>query len=305
MKAIRIHSYGKSSELKIEETEKPKIGPNEVLIKIHDAGINPVDWKIRAGQLKEFMPSTFPLTMGQDFAGEAVEVGQKVREFAVGQRVFGFAEGSYAEFAAVNENKLAEMPKSMDFDMAASLPTPGLTAYQLLNKIVLVSGQKILIHGAAGAVGSLALQLAKYEGATVLATAMADDEAYLKEIGVDKVIDFQTQRFEEFAKDLDAVIDLVGGETLARSYQCVKKGGIVISTVGPIDEAEAKKQGVKAIQFMMEPNAADLKEIAKLADQGKIKPRISSFMPFEKAREAQELNESGKSHGKIILQVTH
>ena len=305
MKAIRIHAYGKSSELKIEETEKPKIGPNEVLIKIHDAGINPVDWKIRAGQLKEFMPSTFPLTMGQDFAGEAVEVGQKVREFAVGQRVFGFAEGSYAEFAAVNENKLAEMPKSMDFDMAASLPTPGLTAYQLLNKIVLVSGQKILIHGAAGAVGSLALQLAKYEGATVLATAMADDEAYLKEIGVDKVIDFQTQRFEEFAKDLDAVIDLVGGETLARSYQCVKKGGIVISTVGPIDEAEAKKQGVKAIQFMMEPNAADLKEIAKLADQGKIKPRISSFMPFEKAREAQELNESGKSHGKIILQVTH
>lgn len=304
MKAIRIHSYGKSSELKVEETETPKVGPTDVLVKIHDAGINPIDWKIRAGQMKDFRPATFPLTMGQDFAGEAVEVGQKVRNFGVGARVFGFAEGSYAEFASVSEDKMAEMPKSLDFDRAASLPTPGCSALQILKKLSLSNGQKILIHGAAGAVGSLALQLAKFEGATVYATALSEDTAYLKEIGADKIIDFKNERFEEFVQNFDAVIDLVGGETLQRSYQCVKKEGVVISSVGPVNEAEAKSLGVKAIQFMMEPNSEDLKEIARLADQGKIKPRVSSFMPFEKAGEAQELSETGKSHGKVILQVT-
>ena len=304
MKAIRIHSYGKSSELKIEETEKPKIDPHQVLVKIHDAGVNPVDWKIRAGQMKDFRPATFPLTMGQDFAGEVVEVGQKVAEFGVGNKVFGFANGSYAEYAAVNEGMLAEMPKTMDFDRAASLPTPGLSAYQILNKINCSSGQKILIHGAAGAVGSLAVQIAKFEGAQIWATALKDDEKYLNEIGVDTVIDFQTQRFEEFAHNMDAIIDLVGGDTLTRSYQCLKKDGVMITSVGPVNEGDAKKFGIKAIQFMMQPNAADLKEVARLADQGKIKPRVSSFMPFEKAREAQELNESGESHGKIILKVT-
>lgn len=305
MKAIRIHSYGKSSELKIEETATPQPGPHEVLVKIHDAGINPVDWKIRAGQMKDFRPATFPLIMGQDFAGEVVEAGSKTKGFTVGDRVFGFAEGSYAEFAAVQDDKIAQMPMSLDFDLAASLPTPGLSAYQLIKKINLVPGQKILVHGAAGAVGSIVVQLAKHIGAEVIATALASDKAYLKEIGATTVIDFKTQKFEEFAENLDAVIDLVGGETLSRSYECVHKGGTVITTVGPVKDSEATKYGVKALQFMMAPNATDLREIARLADAQKIKPRVSSFMPFEQAREAQELNESGQSHGKVILQVTH
>ncbi len=305
MKAIRIHSFGKSSELKIEETAIPKVKAHDVLVKIHDAGINPIDWKIRAGQMKDFRPTAFPLIMGQDFAGEVVEVGHKVKEFGVGHRVFGFAEGSYAEYAAVPEDRIALMPKSLDFDIAASLPTPGLSAYQIIKKINLTAGQKILVHGAAGAVGSLVVQLARYVGAEVIATALASDENYLKEIGVSKVIDFNNQKFEEFAENLDAVIDLVGGDTLSRSYECVHKGGTVITSVGPVKDSQAHRFHVKALQFMMSPNAIDLREIARLADEGKIKPRVSSFMPFEKAREAQELNESGQSHGKVILQVTH
>lgn len=305
MKAIRIHSYGKSSELKVEETPVPKVGANDVLVKIHDAGINPIDWKIRAGHMKDFRPAIFPLTMGQDFAGEITELGAKVKNFTIGDRVFGFADGSYAEFAAVSEDKIAQMPKSLDFDLAASLPTPGLSAFQMIKKIDLKAGQKILIHGAAGAVGSLAVQLAKHLGAEVIATALASDKEYLEKIGAKTVVDFNTQKFEEFAENLDAVIDLVGGETLSRSYQCVHKGGTVITSVGPVKDSEATAHGVKALQFMMSPNAADLQEIAKLADGGQIKPRVSSFVPFENAQEAQELNESGRSHGKVILQVTH
>lgn len=305
MKAIRIHSYGNEGELVSEEVPKPEFKPNEVLVRVHDAGVNPIDWKIRAGFMKEWMPATFPMTMGQDFAGEVVEVGQKVKDYAVGDRVFGFAKGAYAEFVAAPEAKIAAIPESVEFKVAASLPTPGLTAYQIIvNKIKCFAGQRILIHGAAGAVGSLAVQIAKFHGAYVATTASDDDATYLLELGADRVIDYKAQPFEEFFHDFDAVVDLVGGTTLSRSYQCVKRGGVVVSTVGPVNQDEAKKYEVQAIQFMMDPNAEDLKIVALLAKQGKIKPRLSVTFPLDKAKEAQDLNQSGKSHGKIILQMT-
>ena len=305
MKAVRIHSYGSAINLKMEETPKPEITANEVLVKIHDAGVNPVDWKIRAGFMKAWMPATFPLTMGQDFSGEIVAVGQNIHNFSIGDRVFGFAKGTYAEYAAVSENEITKIPKSMDFGSAASLPTPGLTAYQIIiDKIKAHKGQKILIHGAAGSVGSLAVQMAKSLGAEVIANAAGKDEKYLKTIGASLFIDYKTQRFEEMARDVDVVVDLVGGDTLARSYQCVKKGGLIITSVGPVDEENAKKAGVQIIQFVMEQKAEDLQKIAMLFEQGKLKTRLGNLMPLEKAREAQEINETGQSHAKIILQVT-
>jgi NADPH:quinone reductase-like Zn-dependent oxidoreductase len=304
MKAVRIHEYGDAGELKLEESPSPKIAAGQVLVKIRDAAVNPVDWKIREGRLKGQMPASFPLTMGQDFAGEVAELGVGVDRFAVGDRVFGFASGAYAEYAAASVSEVAKMPQSMSFDLAASLPTAGLTALQLIRDVVNArKGMTILIHGAAGGVGSFATQIARSLGAKVIGTASDQDVSYLKSLGVEQVIDYKHERFEEKAHEIDAVVDLVGGDTLARSYSIVKKGGTLVSTVQQIDESAAKQAGISGSSFVMKRNAPDLAEMAKLVDQGVVKPRVSQTMDLAHAKEAQELNETGQSHGKFILKV--
>ena len=243
MKAIQIHSYGNSSELKLEEVPSPSIRSNEALVRVHAAGVNPFDWKVREGWFKDWIPATFPLTLGVDYAGDIVQVGKDIRDFKVGDRVFGFASGTYSEFAAVPEKDLVRIPKSVDYETAVSLPTPGVTAYQLvLNAVHATKGTRILIHGAAGSVGSLAVQLARMQGAQVFATASGRDAEYLKGLGVEQVIDYRTERFDQKLKDLDAVIDLIGGETLARSYAVVKPGGIVVTTTGARVPADTEKK---------------------------------------------------------------
>lgn len=304
MKAIQISQYGDADQLKLQEVETPKPQDNEVLVRIFDAGVNPFDWKVRRGHMKEIMPAHFPLTMGYDFAGEVAEIGSQIKNFKPGDRVFGFTQGAYAEFGLCHESKIAKIPDSLSFEVAASLPTPGLTAYQLIVDNVKAAGaRRILIHGAAGAVGSLAVQIAKSLGMRIYANAAKSDESYLTGLGAQAVIDFHTQRFEEFCAELDAIVDLVGGDTLDRSYQCVKKGGLVISTVGPIREEMAKRAGVTAKYFQTDQNSDGLRGIAELVASGKIRPRLADVMPLEKAAEAQKLNEMGKSHGKIVLQV--
>ncbi len=304
MKAIQISAYGEADQLKVQEVEKPRAKDRQVLVKIHDAGVNPFDWKVRKGFMKDVMPVQFPLTMGYDFAGEIVELGSSVQDFKVGDRVFGFAHGAYAEFGIADVDKFAKIPDGLKNEIAASLPTPGLTAYQLIADHVKALGfQKLLVHGAAGAVGSFVVQIAKSFGMTVYANAAKEDEAYLRELGVEKIIDYKTQRFEEVLTNLDAVVDLVGGETLKRSYQCVKPGGLVISTVGPVDEEAAKLFKVQAKSFLNKQNAKDLAEGASLVASGKVKPRLAEILPLEKAAEAQRLNETGRAHGKIVLQV--
>jgi NADPH:quinone reductase-like Zn-dependent oxidoreductase len=304
MKAIRISKYGEADELKMEEMETPTPKAGEVLVRIHDAGVNPYDWKVRKGLMKEMMPLQFPLTMGYDFAGVIEKVGASVQDYKTGDRVFGFTQGSYAEFGICIPDKIAKIPEVLSFDVAASLPTPGLTAYQLIADNVKPSGARtVLIHGAAGAVGSMAVQVAKSFGMQVFANAAQNDEAYLKQIGVERVVDYKAQRFEEFFKDLDAVVDLVGGETLNRSYQCVKKDGLVITTVGPVRSDLAEQAGVNAKFFLTQQNSKGLSDLANLVANGKIKPRLAEVMPLEKAAEAQRLNEQGKSHGKIVLRV--
>jgi NADPH:quinone reductase-like Zn-dependent oxidoreductase len=304
MKAVQIREYGDSGELKIEETPRPKIGVGQILVKVRDAGVNPVDWKIREGRLKERISAAFPFTMGQDFAGEVAEIGTGVNGFAIGDRVFGFARGSYAEYAAASASEVAKIPQSIGFDVAASLPTAGATALQLIRDVIKArNGMTILIHGAAGGVGSFAAQIAMHLGAKVIGTATDQDIAYLKSLGVEQVIDHKRERFEEKIREVDAVVDLVGGDTLARSYQIVKKGGVLASTVQPIDESAAKQAGVRGVYFLMRASAPDLAKLAKFVEQGVVKPRLSQTMDLQHAKEAQELNEAGQSHGKVILKV--
>ncbi|WP_413944711.1 NADP-dependent oxidoreductase [Bdellovibrio sp. HCB-162] len=302
MKVARIYSYGNSDQIKIEESPQPQVHSEDILVKVHDAGVNPVDWKIREGFMKQTSPH-FPITLGQDFAGEIVAVGDQVRDFKPGDNVFGFAPGSYAEYALVSPYKIALMPKSLNYEAAASIPTPGLTAWQLLEKAQLKAYQNILIHGAAGGVGSIACQIALWKKANVMGTASADDVSYLKKLGVQRTIDYKKDRFEEFAKDIDVVIDLVGGDTLARSYQVMKKGGIALSTVGAFKEADAAKFGVQGANFVMSPNAKDLSELAKLFDQKVIQVRVGEVLPLKEAKQAQDISQNGHAHGKVILKI--
>jgi len=304
MKAIRIHGYGSSDVLQFEDVSRPQADPDEVLVKTYDAGLNPVDWKIREGFLKDSSPRTFPFTAGQDFAGEVVETGERVAQFTGGDAVFGFAKGAYAEYAAARADEIALKPKSIDFVTAAAIPTAGLTAWQAIVDAARISqGQSVLIHGAAGGVGSFAVQIAKWKGARLIATASRTDIPYLKELGADEVIDYKAERFEAKTRDLDAVIDLVGGETLARSYGLLKKGGVVVTTLGYIDESKLQQNGLKGVALFMKRDGMELAELGKLVEQGIVTPRIDQVLPISEAKKAQEMSQSGKAHGKIVLRV--
>jgi NADPH:quinone reductase-like Zn-dependent oxidoreductase len=266
--------------------------------------VNPVDWKIREGYLEKVGPASFPLTMGQDFSGEVTEVGEGVPGFKKGDKVFGFAEGSYAEYALASPQGLAHIPEAVDFVDAASIPTAGLTAWQLVMDVAQLSeNQTVLIHGAAGGVGSFAVQFAKRTGARVIATVSRDDFSYLEELGAEQLIDYKSERFEDKIENVDVVIDLVGGDTLKRSYGVVKKNGLIVTTVGPADETEAKKQGIRIVPFLMKRNPDELEKIGHLLDEGTIRPRIGKIMPLSKAREAEDLSQSGHPHGKLILRI--
>ncbi|MGZ7099807.1 MAG: NADP-dependent oxidoreductase [Candidatus Angelobacter sp.] len=304
MKAIRIHEYGNADTLKLEEIPRLSIRDDQVLVRVRDASVNPIDWKIRQGYLKQVMPAAFPMTIGQDFAGEVAERGKAVDRFAVGDRVFGFAQGTYAEYASAPVSTVAAIPASMDFATAAALPTAGSTALQIIRDVIGAKpGITILIHGAAGGVGSYASQIAKNLGARVIGTAFGADIDYLKSLGVDEVIDYKRERFEDKASGVDAVVDLVGGETLKRSYSVVKKDGVIATTVEPIDKSAAERAGIRAVQVLMKRNAADLAELARLVEQGAVKPRLGQTMNLSQAREAQELSETGRTQGKLILKV--
>jgi NADPH:quinone reductase-like Zn-dependent oxidoreductase len=304
MKAIRIHQFGDANTLQLEDVPNVTIGDDQVLVRVRAAGVNPIDWKIRQGYMKDLMQTKFPLTIGQDFAGEVVEKGKSVSQFAKGDRVFGFAQGTYAEYAAAPVSTVAKLPESADFATAAALPTAGLTALQIIRDFVKARpGMTILIHGAAGGVGSFAAQIAKSMGARVIGTATGEDTGYLKSIGVDEVIDYKRERFEDKVRDVDAVIDLVGGDTLDRSYRIVKRGGVLITTVGAIDENKAKSAGIKAERIVMKRNSADLTELAQLVAEGTVKPRMDQTLSLNQAKEAQELSEKGKTEGKVILKV--
>lgn len=302
MKAVRIYAYGHSDQIRVEDIPRPSLGPGDVLVKVRAAGVNPVDWKIREGYLKDSLAVSFPFTLGQDFSGEIAECGPDVVGFKPGDAVFGFASGAYAEFVVARPGSLAQKPRSVDFPTAASIPTPGLTAYQLISDVVRVAkDQRILIHGAGGAVGSFAVQLARWKGATVIGTASGGDAPELLDLGAQEIIDYKTERFDQRVKDVDAVVDLVGGDTLARSYGVVKPGGMVVSIVSPPDQRLLGLRQLQGKFFRMQRDAAELARLADLVDRGTVKARVKQLFPLVMAKEALDLSQSGKAHGKIDL----
>jgi NADPH:quinone reductase-like Zn-dependent oxidoreductase len=303
IKAVRIAQYGGSDQLKYEEIRLPEIGPGYVLAKVHYAGLNPIDWKIREGYMKNFRPVSFPLTLGQDFAGEIVAGGGDSGRFQTGERVFGFGDGTYAEFTAAAITGIAAIPGKMEFPVAAALPTSGLTALQAIRDYVQPKpGTRILIHGAAGAIGSFATQIAKRWGAQVIGTASGEDIVYLRSLGHVQVVDYKQERFESVGQ-VDAVLDLVGGETATRSFAAVKKGGVMVSTVGAANAELAARAGIRGVNMVSKGNAGDLSEIAGLVERGDVKPRMGEVFRLQQAREAQDTSQQGRAKGKILLKV--
>jgi NADPH:quinone reductase-like Zn-dependent oxidoreductase len=309
MKAVRFHTYGGPEVLQYEDAPKPEPGAGDVLVKVHAAGINPVDWKIRAGHTKGFLDYALPCILGWDVSGVVESTGAGVTEWRPGDEVYARPDisrpGAYAEYVAVRASELARRPKSLDHVHAAAIPLAGLTAWQaLFDHGGLAAGQSVLIHAAAGGVGSFAVQFAKIRGARVAATASARNHEYLKELGADQVIDYTAARFEDAVHDVDMVLDTMAGETRARSWKVLKKGGILVSILGPPPGAEeAAAHGVRQAMFLVRPNRAELDEIATLVDAGKLKVTLQAVFPLAEAAKAHELSQTLHARGKIVLKV--
>ena len=310
MKAAQINGYGGQNVLKTtNDAPKPQADAGQVLVEVYAAAANPFDWKLREGYMKEFIPLKLPATLGSDFAGTVAEIGEDVSGFTVGQAVYGMAggaggQGSYAEFTPVNATQLVAKPESADFLTAAALPLAAVSAYQaIVDHINLQSGQKILIHGGAGGIGSLAIQIAKNLGAYVATTISAPEADFVKSLGADEIIDYKTQDFSGILKDYDAVFDTIGGETNTKSYTVLKNGGTLVSMVQPVDEALAKQYGVHYTQQSSKPTVERLTKIAELVDAGKLKVNVDKVFPLAQAGEALEYLKTGHPRGKVVIEV--
>lgn len=308
MKAVCIYSYGGTEVLKYEDAPKPHPAAGEVLVRVHAAAINPVDWKIREGHLEFMLHHTFPLVLGWDVSGVVDAVGPEVRRLKVGDEVFSrpdiARDGAYAEFIVIKESEVALKPKAVDHIHAAALPLAGLTAWQTLFVAgSLVAGQRVLIHAAAGGVGHLAVQLAKWKGAHVIGTASAKNHDFLRKLGADEAIDHATVKFETAIEPVDLVLDTMGGEIQERSWSVLKPGGILVSVVSPPSAETAAKHRVRQAFVFTEPDAGQLAEIAALVDGEKLKVIVETTLPLSDATRGQDLSERGHTRGKIVLRV--
>jgi NADPH:quinone reductase-like Zn-dependent oxidoreductase len=304
MKAVRIHEYGSATVLKYEDAPVPDIGPDGVLIRVRAAGVNPVDWKIRKGLMQAVRPLQFPAVVGADVAGTVEHVGPLVTRFKPENAVVARVEGAYAEFAAAKTDAVGPAPKSIPLEHAAALPVAAGTAWTVLfDAARLTPGQRVLIHGGSGGVGTFAVQFAKLAGLHVIATTSAANAALVKSLGADEVIDYGSGNFATKIRDIDLVIDNVGGETLKNSYAVVRKGGLLLSIVSPPDEDTAKQHGITARFERGNINGIRLQEIAGLIDVGKLRVVVDKEIPLHDAAYAHELSERGHVRGKIILNV--
>lgn len=307
MKAVRIHRYGGPEVLVYEDAPRPKPSRGEVLIRVHAAGVNPVDWKTREGYLRQGHPS-LPLIPGRDVSGVVENAGPRVASIKRGDEVYSLADfsrdGAYAKYIVVGESEVALKPKSIDHIHAAAIPLAALTAWQsLFDAAQLRSGQSVLIHGAAGGVGSFAVQLAKWRKAHVIGTASGRNQQFMRELGADETVDYQTTRFENAVHDVNVVFDTIGGDTQKRSWKVLKKSGILVSIVAPPSAEEAAAHGVRQAYVFVQPNVAQLAELAKLADAWKLTPVVEAVLTLSEARRAHELSQTGHTRGKIVLRV--
>ncbi|MGE5296650.1 MAG: NADP-dependent oxidoreductase [Solirubrobacterales bacterium] len=308
MKAVRMHSYGGPEVLVYEDVPRPRAGKGDVLVQVYAAGVNPVDWKVREGYAKDRLGQNLPLILGWDVSGVVEEVGPGVSRLKVGDAVFSrpdsSRDGAYAEYIAIRESLVALKPKSVDHVHAAAIPLAAMTAWQALFDVGgLARGQRVLIHAAAGGVGTYAVQLAKWKGAYVFGTASTRNQEFLHSLGADSAIDYQSVAFETVVEDVDVVFDTIGGETQARSWSVLKKGGILVSIVQPPSEKEAAAHGVRQAFHYLDPKLSELEEIGRLVDAGKVRPIVDTVLPLSEARRAHEMSQTGHTRGKIVLKI--
>jgi NADPH:quinone reductase-like Zn-dependent oxidoreductase len=308
MLAWRVHAFGPSDAMTLERVPCPDPGPGEVLVAVHAAGVGPWDAWIRAG--KSALPQPLPLTPGSDLSGTVLALGPGVSGLSTGDQVFGVTNsqflGAYAEYAVASAGMLAKKPGSLSHVEAASVPVVAVTAWQgLFDHARLEAGQTVLIHGAAGNVGTYAVQLARRARLRIIATAGARDVDHVRSLGADRVLDYRAQRFEDEVKDADAVLDLVGGETQTRSFQVLRRGGRLISAVSPPDQMRARDHGVTAKFFLVDVTTERLRMIAELIDRGELRTCVCIVLPLNNAREAHTMLEDRRlpPRGKIVLKV--
>ncbi len=305
MKAIRIHEYGGADVLRYEDAPMPELQPDDVLIRVAAASFNPIDAKIRQGFMQEHLPKPLPFVLGWDCAGTVEKIGGEVSRFSVGDEVFTMPEfargGTYAEFVAVNEHQVARKPQTLSMVEAAALPMTAQTALTALKTADLKSGQTILIHGGAGGVGTMAIQMAKALGASVITTASGSGIELVKDLGADEVIDYKTTKFNDVVRDVDVVLDLLGGQTQEDSWGVLKPGGVLIATAFPPAQEKAAQYGVRATFIFTQPSSAALEEIAALVEGGNLRPVISAEISLANAR---QVHEAKGGNGKTVLRIT-
>ncbi|MGB1237951.1 MAG: NADP-dependent oxidoreductase [Pseudomonadales bacterium] len=310
MKAVYINEYGNAEKLIHAEIERPVIRADQVLIKVSAAGVNPVDWMIRDGYLKESGYHQLPLILGWDVAGEIAEIGAQVTGFELGDAVFSYApiaaQGGYAQYIAVESQLVTAKPETLSLLDSAAVPLAATTAWQALVKgCQLKAGDKVLIHNTAGGVGSFAVQIAKALGAYVIATASEAKHEFVKSLGADQLIDYRVERFEDKVGKLDAVLAAVGGDDiLQRSLEVIRPGGHLISLLDEIDQTLAAGLDVNYQRWWVAPDAQDLRKIAQLIDSGQVKVIIDKVFPLAQAAQAHAWSESKRATGKIVLEVS-
>jgi NADPH:quinone reductase-like Zn-dependent oxidoreductase len=308
MKAVTIHDFGGPEVLSYEDVPIPEIGPDETLIKVHSCGVNPVDWKIRQGNNRARVHYDMPLILGWDIAGTVEETGSLVKWFKKGDKVFArpatSRNGGYAEYAAVRSMEMDFAPKTLPLEHAAGVPLAAQTAWVGLFEVGhLRPGQSVLVHGASGGVGSFAVQFAKLAGARVIATTSTKNVRMVHSLGADQVIDYTLGDFRKTVSEMDMVYDTVGGDTQTRSWEVIRKGGELVSTVG-VDESAALAHGVAGKAYLLTSNGARLRDIRELIDSGMVKVMIEREFPLKEAMAAHQLSQTGHVSGKIILRVS-
>jgi NADPH:quinone reductase-like Zn-dependent oxidoreductase len=304
MRVIHVHRYGGPDQLTLEEQARPEPRRGEVLVRLHAAGVNPIDWKIRQGLLKDVRPVTFPYTPGIEMAGVVEELGPGVTNWEIGQAVFAqVAQGGYADYLAVPAEALALKPEALSFVEAAAVPVGATTAWRtLFENGGLTAGQRVLIQGAAGGVGLFAVQFAKWKGAQVIGTASTANLEFVRALGADLVVDYTTTPVQSVVHDVDLVLDGVGAQTLSSSLAVLKPGGTLISIAGPPPQDQAQARGVRA---MMSRGAASvpLQTFAQMIDEGQLTVTAGKTFPLNQARQAHEYGQSKHGRGRIVLQI--
>ena len=305
IQAVRVHQYGEPKELKLEQISRPEPQAGEVLVRVLAAGVNPIDWKIRAGWLKDFIPMQFPYIPGLDLAGVVEEVSPGVTAFQKGQAVFGQgSKGAYAEYAVAPVEKLAPKPKALSFDEAAAIPVGATTAWQgIFDHGGLQAGQRVLIQGASGGVGLFAVQFARWKGAHVIGTTSTTNVDFVRSLGAETVIDYASTPVEQVVHDVDLVFDTVGGNTLESSLRVLKRGGTLVTIAGQPPEEKVRERGVRVASLAAQVSSDLLHTFAQLIDEGQVKVFVRERFSLSQAQQAHERSQSGHGRGRIVLSI--